>query len=131
MFDKVNASANTILSDIQNLLENPTKPADDPPDATAYSITDGEVHDEMRDGLCEVDVSAMERDELEDVHVGAGYGAALSTEQLRQATIAGNIPSVILDSSTSSMCVKPPTEDMQTSKYGEYTWNAPLTAAGK
>ena len=70
----------------------------------------------------------MERNEFEGVHVGAGYGATLSTKQLRQATIAGNIPSIILDSGASSTCVKPPAEEMQTSECCEYTWNAPLTA---
>jgi hypothetical protein len=46
-FDKVNTSANTILRDIQNLLNDQTKPSDEPPDATAYSINDGEAHDKM------------------------------------------------------------------------------------
>ena len=81
-FDKVDASTNTILREIQNLVETPTKPPKTPVDAAAYAITEDDVHDEMRDGLCEADASAIERDELEGVHIGAGYGATLSTEQL-------------------------------------------------
>ena len=125
--DKVNVSANTILREIPNLLENPTKPPKKPPDAAAYAITNNDVHDKMRDGLCKADASVIERDKLEGVHVGAGYEAALSTKQLQQATITCNIPSIMLDSGASSTYVKPPAKEMRTSECGEYTWKAPLT----
>ena len=130
-FKEVNASANTILMEIQTLLDDPTTPSIESQDKAANSITDGEAHDELRDGLCAADVQAMDRDELEGVHANAGYGATLSTEQLRKATIAGDIPSIILDSGASSTCVKPPAEEMQTSECGEHVWNPPLTATGK
>ena len=102
-------------------MDNPTKPANEPSDATTYSITDGEVHNKIQDGLCDSDVSAMERNKLEGVHIGAGCGAALSTKQLQQATIVVDVPLIILGSGTLSTCVKPPAEEMQTPECGEYT----------
>ena len=85
----------------------------------------------MRDGLSKADANSIEGDQLEGVHVSAGYGATLSTEQFRQSTIVGDTPSPILHSGASSTCVKPPAEEMQTSEYGEYTWKAPFTPTGK
>ena len=46
-------------------------------------------------------------------YVGAGYDAnqvppKLSPAQLRIATVAGEIPTIVLDSGASSSCVKPP-----------------------
>ena len=130
-FDKINALADSIFRDIQNLLETPTKPPKKPPDAAAYAITVNDVHNEMRDELIKADANAIECGELEGMHIGAGYGAKLSTKQLRQATIAGDIASIIIDSGVSSTCVKPPAEEKQTSECGEYTWNEPFTPTGK
>ena len=120
-----------MFRDIQNLLEIPTKPPKKPPDAAAYAITANDVHDEMQDGLSEADANAIECGKLEGMHVDTGYGAKLNTKQLQQATIAADIPSLIVDSGASSTRVKPPAEEMQTSECGEYTWKEPFTPTGK
>jgi hypothetical protein len=69
MFDQVNSLAHTILKDIQKLLDNATKPADVPPEATTYFITNDETYKEMRDGLCNTDADVIERGELEGSHM--------------------------------------------------------------
>ena len=69
-------------------------------------------------------------------YLGTGYGAKqvppkLSAAQLRVATIAGKIPTIVLNSGDLSSCVKPPQEEMQVSECGEYEWDDPLTATGE
>ena len=51
----INTSADAILQDIQHLLVNPTTPANVPPDASAYSLTNKVLDNESRDGLNEMD----------------------------------------------------------------------------
>ena len=99
--------------------EIPTKPANDPPNATAYSITDDKLAEEIRDGFCNIDVGAEERSELENSYVGAGCRMKLSAKQLQHATIAGNVPTIVLDSRASSLYVNLPAEEMQASECGE------------
>ena len=50
---------------------------------------------------------------------------------MRTATIAGKIPTMVIDSGASSTCVKPPEEEMQVSECGEYAWDDPLTKTGE
>ena len=56
---------------------------------------------------------------------GCGYSAKLTTQQIKQATIARTIPTAVVDSGASTTCAKPEEEEMQESECGGYKWSAP------
>ena len=56
---------------------------------------------------------------------GCGYSATLTTQQIKQATVARSIPTAVVDSGASTTCVKPAEEEMQESECGNFKWKAP------
>ena len=55
----------------------------------------------------------------------------LTLKDLKAATIAGTILTVIADSGASTTCVQPVEEQIQASECGLYTWDEPLSQMNK
>ena len=57
---------------------------------------------------------------------GYGHQAILTEQEIKAATLAGTIPTAVVDSGASSTCVKPEGDQNQRLEYGRYKWKGLL-----